>query len=166
MAVASGAADLVIAGGAESMSRVEHYGLLRQGVRGTGIEFVDRLSRARETAGGRFHPIRGGMIQTAENLRRDYGLTREAQDVYALRSHRKAAWAQAHGRFAAETVPVELTGRRGATTVVDADEQVRPGTTIEALGARCARSCLGRTRRPRSPRATRPARTMPRLPAS
>ena len=68
--VATGAARLVVAGGTESMSNVEHYALgLRTGVRQGGIALMDRLDRARETAGGASHPVSGGMIETAENLR-------------------------------------------------------------------------------------------------
>ena len=139
--VATGGSRLVVAGGAESMSQVEHYALLRQGVRGTGVELADRLARARSTAGGEGHPIPGGMIETAENLRRDYAISREAQDELAVRSHRVAAAAQAEGRFADELVPVEVTGRRG-TTVVDTDEHVRPDTTVEVLAG--LRPIMGR----------------------
>ncbi|WP_275106654.1 acetyl-CoA C-acyltransferase [Ornithinimicrobium flavum] len=139
--VRAGAARLVVAGGAESMSQVEHYALLRRGVSGTGVELADRLARARTTAGGTHHPIPGGMIETAENLRRDYGITREAQDELALRSHQRAAAAQAEGRFAEELVPVEVATRRG-TTVVDTDEHVRPDTSLEALAG--LRPILGR----------------------
>jgi acetyl-CoA C-acetyltransferase len=113
--VQAGAARLVVAGGAESMSQVEHYALLRQGVGGTGVELADRLSRARATAGGTHHPIPGGMIETAENLRRDHAISREAQDELALRSHQRAAEAQAAGRFTDELVPVQVTTRRGST---------------------------------------------------
>ena len=130
--VQAGAARLVVAGGAESMSQVEHYALLRRGVRGTGVELADRLARARSTAGGAHHPVPGGMIETAENLRRAYGITREAQDELALRSHQRAAAAQSEGRFADELVPVGVSSRRG-TTVVDTDEHVRPDTSLEAL---------------------------------
>lgn len=143
MQVASGVSKLVIAGGAESMSRVEHYALLRQGVRGDGVELADRLARARVNAGGRNHPIPGGMIETAENVRRDYGITRQQQDEYALSSHRKAASAQAEGRFAHEIVPVEVTGRRGAVTIVDTDEHIRPDTSLAALAS--LRPIMGRT---------------------
>ena len=138
--VASGAADLVVAGGAESMSQVEHYALLRQGVR-ADVQLADRLGRARATAGGERHPIPGGMIETAENLRRDYGISREAQDELAVRSHRAAAAAQAEGRYAEELVPVEVTTRRG-TVVVDTDEHVRPDTTVEVLAG--LRPVMGR----------------------
>lgn len=139
--VQAGASRLVIAGGAESMSQVEHYALLRQGVKGEGVDLADRLARARSTAGGERHPIPGGMIETAENLRRHYGITREAQDALALRSHQVAAAAQAEGRYAEELVPVEVTSRRGVT-VVDADEHIRPDTTLEQLAD--LRPILGR----------------------
>ncbi|GGK75592.1 acetyl-CoA C-acetyltransferase [Ornithinimicrobium pekingense] len=139
--IASGGAELVVAGGAESMSQVEHYALLRQGVKGAGVELADRLARARSTAGGERHPIPGGMIETAENLRRDYGISREDQDALAVRSHQRAAAAQAEGRYAEELVPVEVTSRRG-TTVVDRDEHIRPDTDLETLAG--LRPIMGR----------------------
>ena len=145
MQVATGASSLVIAGGAESMSRVEHYALLRQGVKGDGVQLGDRLARARSTAGGRDHPIPGGMIETAENLRREYGISREEQDELAVASHRKAAAAAAAGRYADELVPVEVPGRRGETTVVDTDEHIRPDASLEALAK--LRPIMGRTDR-------------------
>ncbi len=133
--VATGAARVVIAGGAESMSQVEHYALeLRTGVRGGSVELVDRLVRARETAGGRFHPVPGGMLETAENLRREYGISREEQDELAVRSQQRWAAAQEAGRFADELVPVTVPGRKG-DVVVDRDEHPRPETTIEDLAA-------------------------------
>lgn len=133
MQVGSGVSKLIIAGGAESMSRVEHYALLRQGVRGNGVQLDDRLARARELAGGRRHPIPGGMIETAENLRRAYGIPREVQDAFALASHRKATRAQAEGRFKAEIIPVEVAGPRGEVAVIDTDEHVRPDASAAAL---------------------------------
>lgn len=142
MQVATGASKLVIAGGAESMSRVEHYALLRQGVKGDGVQLGDRLARARTTAGGRDHPIPGGMIETAENLRREYGISREEQDELALASHRKAAAAQAEGRYADELVPVEVPSR-GGTTIVATDEHIRPDASLESLAK--LRPILGRT---------------------
>ena len=145
MQVATGASSLVIAGGAESMSRVEHYALLRQGVKGDGVQLGDRLARARSTAGGRDHPIPGGMIETAENLRREYGISREEQDELAVASHRKAAAAAAAGRYADELGPVEVPGRRGETTVVDTDEHIRPDASLEALAK--LRPIMGRTDR-------------------
>ncbi|MFS3128598.1 acetyl-CoA C-acetyltransferase [Nocardioides sp. Bht2] len=135
--VATGAANLVVAGGAESMSNVEHYALgLRTGVRSGGVELMDRLVRARETAGGRDHPVPGGMLETAENLRRDYGISREEQDAYALQSQQRAGAAQSAGHFDAELVPVTVPGRRGKPdVVVDRDEHPRPDTTLAGLAA-------------------------------
>ncbi|WP_328523561.1 acetyl-CoA C-acetyltransferase [Kribbella sp. NBC_00359] len=133
--VATGAARLVVAGGTESMSQVEHYALgLRTGVRG-GVELMDRLVRARETAGGKHHPVPGGMVETAENVRRRYGISRAEQDEFALRSHQRAVAAQTNGRFTGELVPLEVPGRRGAATLVAVDEHPRPDTTLEGLAA-------------------------------
>ena len=75
----------------------------------------DALARGRVTAGGRDYPVPGGMLETAENLRREYGITREEQDELALRSHQRAVAAQRDGRFAEEIVPVTVTDppRRG-----------------------------------------------------
>jgi acetyl-CoA C-acetyltransferase len=135
--VATGAATVVVAGGAESMSNVEHYALgLRTGVRAGGVELADRLERARETAGGRSHPVPGGMLETAENLRRDYAISREEQDELAARSQQRAVEAHTAGRFAEELVPVTVPGRRGKPDiVVDRDEHPRPGTTVEDLAS-------------------------------
>jgi acetyl-CoA C-acetyltransferase len=135
--VASGAARLVVAGGAESMSNVEHYTLgLRAGVRQGGIELMDRLDRARETAGGASHPVPGGMIETAENLRKMYGITRREQDELAVRSHRRAVAAHDAGKFADELVAVTIAGKRGKPdTVVDRDEHPRADVTMERLAA-------------------------------
>jgi acetyl-CoA C-acetyltransferase len=141
MRVQTGVADVVLAGGAESMSQVEHYVLgARDGLRGSS-ELHDRLARGRVTAGGAHHPVPGGMVETAENLRAEFAITREAQDELALASHRKAVAAQDAGRFADEIVPVEVAGRRGAVTVVDADEHPRRDTSLEQLaGLRALRS--------------------------
>ncbi|GAB7067206.1 acetyl-CoA C-acetyltransferase [Mycobacterium hodleri] len=135
--VATGAARVVVAGGAESMSNVEHYALgLRTGVRQGGITLLDRLDRARETAGGAKHPVAGGMIETAENLRREYGITREDQDELSVRSHRRAVAAHDEGRFADELVRVTVPGARGRPdTVVDRDEHPRADITAERLAA-------------------------------
>jgi acetyl-CoA C-acetyltransferase len=132
--VATGTARIVVAGGVESMSQVEHYALgLRGGVRGS-VELMDRLTRARETAGGRSHPVPGGMLETAENLRRDYGISRAEQDEVALRSQQRTGAAQRAGRFDDELVPVTVPGRRGKPdVVVDRDEHPRPDTTLDDL---------------------------------
>ena len=133
--VASGAARAVVAGGAESMSNVEHYALgLRTGVRQGGIALLDRLDRARETAGGASHPIVGGMIETAENLRREYQIGREEQDEFAVRSHHRAVTAHDAGRFSDEIVPVSVPGtRERPAVVIDRDEHPRAGISIESL---------------------------------
>src|SRR6478735_2789919 len=135
--VATGAARVVVAGGAESMSNVEHYALgLRTGVRQGGVALLDRLDRARETAGGADHPIAGGMIETAENLRRHYGIGRAEQDELAVRSHQRAIAAHEQGRFAEELVPVTITGTRGRPDViVDRDEHPRAHASVEKLAA-------------------------------
>ena len=133
--VATGAASMIVAGGAESMSNVEHYALgLRTGVRQGGIALMDRLDRARETAGGTAHPIGGGMIETAENLRREYGIGRDEQDELALRSHQRAVAAHEAGRFADEMIAVTVPGKRGRPdVVVDRDEHPRADITGETL---------------------------------
>jgi acetyl-CoA C-acetyltransferase len=136
MQVQTGAADLVLAGGAESMSQAELYSVsLRWGSRSGGAMLEDRLVRSRVTAGGVNHPVPGGMLETAENLRREYGIGREEQDEIALRSHRLAIEAHAQGRFSQEIVPVEIEDRRSGRRIVDRDEHPRPDTTRESLAA-------------------------------
>ncbi len=135
MQVQTGASELVLAGGAESMSQVEYYSDdLRWGVRGAAVSFEDRLARARATAGGVHHPVPGGMLETAENLRREYAIGRDEQDELALRSHRRAVAAQDSGAFAQEIVPVRVAKRSGEE-VVDRDEHPRRETTLEGLAA-------------------------------
>jgi acetyl-CoA C-acetyltransferase len=134
MQVQTGASDVVLAGGAESMSQVEFYSpSVRWGPGGEQIVFHDRLGRARVTAGGIHHPVPGGMLETAENLRREYQISRAEQDEFALRSHQRAVAAQEAGRFDDEIVPVEVTDRRGDATVVDRDEHPRADTSLESL---------------------------------
>ncbi|GAA4403609.1 acetyl-CoA C-acetyltransferase [Tsukamurella soli] len=133
MQVQTGVADLLIAGGAESMSRTEFYtDKIRFGVKAPSVGLDDRLARARVTAGGDRYPVPGGMIETAENLRAEYGITREEQDALAVASHHRAAAAQRAGRFANELVPVTVPGRKG-DTVVDTDEHPRADTSMEVL---------------------------------
>lgn len=135
--VAVGAADLIIAGGAESMSRTEYTvdGSIRWGVKGGDMQLRDRLAEARETAGGKNHPIPGGMIETAENVRRDYKLTREAQDQLAAASHERALKAQAENWFEEEIVPVSVPAKKRGQepTLVSVDEGPREGSTPEKL---------------------------------
>lgn len=135
MRVQTGACDLVIAGGAESMSQAEHYALgARFGVKGDATPFWCRIARGRITSGGKHHPVPGGMLETAENLRREFGITRQAQDELALRSHQRAVAAQRDGRFAEEIVPVPVPGRGGVTEITT-DEHPRADTTLESLAA-------------------------------
>jgi acetyl-CoA C-acetyltransferase len=143
MQVQSGVAELVLAGGAESMSSAPFYSTgMRWGVKGgPGVMLHDALARGRVTAGGINFPVPGGMLETAENLRREYGIPREEQDEFAVRSHRRAAAARDEGRFADEIVPVTVKGRKG-DTVVDADEHIRPDSTVEKLAG--LRPVLGR----------------------
>jgi acetyl-CoA C-acetyltransferase len=143
MEVQTGVADLILAGGAESMSQVELYTTgIRWGVKGSGVTLEDRLARARVTAGGVNHPVPGGMIETAENLRRQYSIARLEQDELALRSHQCALAAQESGAFAEEIVPVTVKVR-GGESVVDRDEHPRADTTLERLGS--LRPLMGRT---------------------
>jgi len=133
MRVQTGVCDLVIAGGAESMSQAEHYVLgARFGVKGDSQPFWDRIARGRITSGGKFHPVPGGMLETAENLRRDYGIARAAQDELAYRSHTRAVAAQKNGLFAKEIVPVTVKGRKG-DQLIDIDEHPRPDISLEDL---------------------------------
>ena len=142
MQVQTGASDLILAGGAESMSRAEFYTVdARWGIRGNGSMLHDRLARGRVTAGGVNHPVPGGMLETAENLRREHHISREEQDGFALGSHEKAVAAQRSGRFADEIVPVTVSGRRGET-VVDSDEHPRADTSLAKLAG--LRPVLGR----------------------
>jgi acetyl-CoA C-acetyltransferase len=133
MEVQTGVADLVLAGGVESMSQAEFYATgMRWGVKGGGVKLEDRLARSRVTAGGAEHLMPGGMIETAESLRRQYGISRAEQDELALRSHRLAVAAQQDGTFAEEIVAVTVSSR-GQERVIDRDEHPRPDTTLERL---------------------------------
>jgi acetyl-CoA C-acetyltransferase len=135
MMVQTGAADVVLAGGVESMSNVEHYTTsMRWGAR-SGSQFLyDRLDRGRERSQPewRFGKI-SGMIETAENLAQQCGITRDEADAYAAGSHQRAAAAWAAGRFDDEVVPVQVPQRRGEPVTVSRDEGVRPDSTPESL---------------------------------
>ena len=143
MQVQTGVADLVIAGGAESMSQTELYSTtLRWGARSGGAMLEDRLVRGRVTAGGMNHPVPGGMIETAENLRREYAIPRAEQDELAVRSHELAVAAQQNGIFEQEIVPVEVKDRKSGSRLIDRDEHPRADTTLETLSA--LRPVMGR----------------------
>lgn len=135
MTVQTGAADVVIAGGVESMSNIEHYTTTaRWGSRSGNQTLYDRLDRGRERSqpAWRFGEI-SGMIETAENLASDFGITREESDAFAARSHQRAAAAWSSGAFADEVVAVDVPQRKGDPVVFDRDEGVRPDSTPESL---------------------------------
>jgi acetyl-CoA C-acetyltransferase len=134
MQIQTNVADVILAGGAESMSTVEFYSSApRWGPNNGGIELHDRLARSRVTAGSTLHPVPGGMIETAENVRREYKIPREEQDALALRSHQHAVAAQDEGRFEAEIVPVSVPQRRGEPILISTDEHPRRDTSLETL---------------------------------
>lgn len=135
MMVETGAADVVLAGGVESMSSVEYYTTaMRWGARAGTQPLHDRLDRGRERSQPvhRFGQI-SGMIETAENLAREYTISREEADAYAVRSQQRAAAAWENGAFAREIVPLSVPQKKGEAIVVDRDEGVRPGSNIETL---------------------------------
>lgn len=142
MQVVTGASTCVVAGGVESMSNAAFYSLdMRWGAR-AGVTVHDMMARGRETAGGVNHPVPGGMIETAENLRARYSIPREAQDALACQSHQRASAAQAAGILAEEIIPVRVPQRRGQDRVVDTDEHIRHSATMESLTA--LRPIMGR----------------------
>ena len=129
-------ADVVIAGGVESMSNAEFYNNeSRWGARFGSVTFHDRLARARVTISPeeRFGPIPGGMVETAENLAREYEIARQEQDEYALRSHQRAVAAQTEGRFDKEIVAIPVPQRRGDPVPFEKDEGPRADTNMETL---------------------------------
>ena len=135
MMVQTGNADVVIAGGAESMSNTEFYTTdARWGARMGSVTLHDRLARAREKASPeeRFGYI-SGMIETAENLAKKHNIAREAQDEYAMRSHFRAKEAWDAGKFSDELVPVTVPQRRGDPVVFAGDEGVRPDIDMAQL---------------------------------
>jgi acetyl-CoA C-acetyltransferase len=125
-----GRAHAVLAGGVESMSRVPYYADgARWGARMGNVELVDGMYRD-----GFLDPLSGLVMgETAENLARQYKISREEQDEYVVRTQRRAAAAIEAGRFDAEIVSVELTGKKGETRTFAKDEHPRGDTTIESL---------------------------------
>ncbi|MDE4059789.1 acetyl-CoA C-acetyltransferase [Phaeobacter gallaeciensis] len=133
MQVATGGSSLVIAGGAESMSNAPFYSIKgRWGIKGTAMVFDDALAKGRVTAGGINHPVPGGMLETAENLRQEYNIGREEQDAFAVESHRRAVAAQDGGLFDDEIIPVSVKSRKGEETF-SKDEHPRPEATMESM---------------------------------
>jgi len=137
MMVQTGAADVVLAGGVESMSNIEYYTTaMRGGARAGSVQLYDRLDRGRERSQPveRFGVI-SGMIETAENLAQDYGISREAADAFAAQSHQRAAAAWDAGNFDAEVVPMPVAQRKGDPVIFARDEGIRGDTTAETLAA-------------------------------
>lgn len=126
--IALGDANVIIAGGQESMSLAPHCQHLRSGARMGSIELMDTMLKDGLTDA--FYGYHMGI--TAENIARQWQLTRDDQDTFAAASQQKAEAAQKAGRFADEIVPFTVSTRKG-DVVVDQDEYIRPGTTFESL---------------------------------
>ena len=127
-AIREGDAEIMVVGGQESMSQAPHVMHLRNGVKmGTG-ELLDTMLRDGLTDA--FHGYHMG--NTAENVARQYQLTRDEQDAFAAASQQKAEAAIKSGRFKDEIVPVTIKGRKG-DVIVDTDEHPKFGTTVESL---------------------------------
>ncbi len=126
-----GRADIVLAGGTESMSRVPYFAEgARWGMRMGNSDLVDGMYRD-----GFNDPLSGLLMgETAENLARQYEISRAEQDEYALRSQQRAQAAIESGRFDQEIDPLEIKGRKGETTNFARDEHTRAGTTLQDLG--------------------------------
>lgn len=135
MMIETGMADVVVAGGCESMTNVEHYTTnVRMGQRAGDLKLHDRLARGRLMSQPieRFGVITG-MIETAENLAKDYDISREDADAFAVRSHQNAAAAWAEDKFADQLVPIDVPQRRGDPVTFDHDEGYRADASMEAL---------------------------------
>ncbi|GEO85682.1 MULTISPECIES: acetyl-CoA C-acetyltransferase [Alphaproteobacteria] len=126
--IATGDATIIIAGGQESMSMAPHCAHLRAGIKMGDLKMVDTMIKDGLTDA--FYGYHMGT--TAENVARQFQLTRDEQDVFALASQNKAEAAQVAGRFKDEIVPVVVPGRKGDVTV-DADEYIRIGATLESM---------------------------------
>ena len=121
-------ADIVVAGGQESMSQAPHCAHLRDGQKLGGLQMIDTM-----LVDGLLDVFNGyHMGNTAENVASQFGISREMQDAFAASSQQKAEAAQQAGRFNDEIVPVTIKGRKG-DTIVNADEHPRHGTTVESL---------------------------------
>lgn len=135
MMVQTGNADLVMVVGVESMSNIEYYSNdIRWGARAGSVAMHDRLQRGRERAQPveRFGVI-SGMPETAENLARDYGITREESDAFAYRSHQRADSAWNEGRFTDETVPVPVPQKKSGPLMFSRDEGIRASSGMDVL---------------------------------
>ena len=126
--IATGDAKIIVAGGQESMSLSPHCAHLRAGVKMGDYAMIDTMIRD-----GLWDAFNGyHMGATAENVARQWQLTREEQDAFAVASQNKAEAAQKAGKFGDEIVPVTVKSRKG-DTIVDQDEYIRPGTTLDAV---------------------------------
>jgi acetyl-CoA C-acetyltransferase len=126
--IANGDASIIVAGGQESMSQAPHAAYMRSGTKMGDLKLVDTMLR--DGLMDAFHGYHMG--NTAENVAQRWQLTREEQDQFAVSSQNKAEAAQKAGRFKDEIVPVTIKGRKG-DTIVDQDEYIRPGTTMDAV---------------------------------
>ncbi|MDF2901797.1 MAG: acetyl-CoA acetyltransferase [Phenylobacterium sp.] len=126
--IADGSAQVVIAGGQESMSQAPHAQQLRAGQKMGDLALVDTMIK--DGLWDAFHGYHMG--QTAENIANRWQITREDQDVFAVASQNKAEAAQKAGKFSGEIAPVTIKGRKG-DTVVDQDEYIRHGATLESV---------------------------------
>ena len=127
-AIALGDADIVVAGGQESMSQAPHCAQMRNGQKMGALEFVDTMLK--DGLWDHFNGYHMGV--TAENVAKKWQITREQQDEFAFDSQQKAKAAMEAGRFKDEIVPVTITSRRG-DIIIDTDEHPKPDTTIETL---------------------------------
>jgi len=127
-AIRNGDASVIVAGGQESMSMAPHAAHLRNGQKMGSLEFVDTMIK--DGLMDAFHNIHMGT--TAENVAREFQITREEQDRFAVSSQNKAEEARKSGRFKDEIVPVTVTERKGVR-VVEADEYIRDGVTYESV---------------------------------
>jgi 3-oxoadipyl-CoA thiolase len=136
-AIAAGEAELVVAGGVESMSRAPLVMPKAREAFPRGDVTVHDSTLGWRFVNPRMQELHGTdpLGETAEKVAERYGVGRAAQDAFALRSQQRWAAAQAAGRFAAEIVAVEVPSRKGPPRRVETDEHPRPGTTIEELGA-------------------------------
>ncbi|MDX7949805.1 acetyl-CoA C-acetyltransferase [Lichenihabitans sp. Uapishka_5] len=126
--IANGDAEIIVAGGQESMSLSPHAAHMRGGTKMGDLKLVDTMLRD-----GLMDAFQGyHMGATAENIATRWQITREDQDRFAVSSQNKAEAAQAAGRFADEIAPVTVKGRKG-DTVIDTDEYIRHGTTLEMV---------------------------------
>ena len=126
--IQTGDAAIIVAGGQESMSMAPHAQHLRQGVKMGDLKLIDTMIKDGLTDA--FYGYHMG--NTAENVARQWQLTRDEQDAFAVASQNKAEAAQKAGRFKDEIVPFTIKGRKG-DTVIDADEYIRHGATLDAM---------------------------------